>query len=69
MAMYKLNNNNNNQWIHDWWAPKINVLIVVVNNIFTFDICIYTYVHENCVYIVGKRIALKRCQIWSKVIG
>lgn len=28
-----------------------------------------TYVNKNSIYIVGESIALKRCQVWTKVVG
>lgn len=30
---------------------------------------ISTYVNKNSIYIVSESIALKRCQIWAKVVG
>lgn len=29
----------------------------------------HTYINENSIYIVSEGIALKRCQIWTKIIS
>lgn len=38
-------------------------------NNFMINTCMYTYVNKNSIYVIGKSVALKRCQIWTKIIS